>query len=147
MEIESRLKRSLESNSKLTKILFDPTVQVTRSVPRMSLMTLFSNIGGCVGLTLGYSLLQLGEKIQMALQYCRRFIRSCMGWKISLNWSLWIFSCKESVVYLFLFTFQWSCMIVRRFDFCWFGGNLKHFVDAASNVCLNFLLLIIASEK
>ena len=65
MSIESRLVRTVETNNKGIKIMFDPTVVVTKSAPTMSLMTLFSNIGGCVGLTLGYSLLQLGEKMQM----------------------------------------------------------------------------------
>ena len=71
MEIKSRLLRSIGSNSKIIRILFDPTVQVTRSIPTMTLMTLLSNIGGCVGLTMGYSLMHLGEKVQMVLQSFR----------------------------------------------------------------------------
>ena len=32
---------------------------MTKSEPTMSPMSLFSNIGGCIGLTLGYSILQV----------------------------------------------------------------------------------------
>ena len=52
------------------KILFDPTVRVTRSNPTMTIMTLFSNIGGVVGLTLGYSILQIVQNLDTFLQFC-----------------------------------------------------------------------------
>jgi hypothetical protein len=51
------------------KVMFDPTVHVSRSKPTMDLVTLFSNIGGILGLTLGYSLLQLFETIQLLFNF------------------------------------------------------------------------------
>ena len=59
MEIESRKLRSFETKRKGMKLIFDPTIHVTKSEPTMSPMSLFSNIGGCIGLTLGYSILQV----------------------------------------------------------------------------------------
>ena len=67
MSIESRMLRTFPSKNKGIKILFDPTVRVTRSDPTMTPMTLFSNIGGCVGLTLGFSILQMAEQLQLRL--------------------------------------------------------------------------------
>jgi hypothetical protein len=52
------------------KILFDPTVRVTRSNPTMTIMTLFSNIGGIVGLTLGYSILQVVQNLDICILLC-----------------------------------------------------------------------------
>ena len=52
------------------KILFDPTVRVTRSNPTMTIMTLFSKIGGVVGLTLGYSILQIVQNLDTFIQFC-----------------------------------------------------------------------------
>ena len=52
------------------KILFDPTVRVTRSNPTMTIMTLFSNLGGVVGLTLGYSILQVVQNVDTFIQFC-----------------------------------------------------------------------------
>ena len=70
MEIDSRLVRTIESEKKGIKIMFDPTVRVTRSDPTMTPMTLFSNIGGCLGLTLGYSILHIIENLDIFLQFC-----------------------------------------------------------------------------
>ena len=72
MDIKSRLIRKMETDNNGIKIMFDPIVRVTRSNPTMDIMTLFSNIGGCLGLTLGYSILQLVEKMDILLQF---------GWK------------------------------------------------------------------
>ena len=69
MDIDSRLIRTYEFEENVIKIIFDPTVRIIRSDPTMSPMTLFSNIGGCVGLTLGYSILQMVEKVELFLQY------------------------------------------------------------------------------
>ena len=68
MEIESRKLREFETRRKGVKIIFDPNVHVARSEPTMSTMNLFSNIGGVVGLTLGYSLLQV---VMYLIQYCK----------------------------------------------------------------------------
>ena len=69
MDIDSRLIRTYEFEENVIKIIFDPTVRIIRSDPTMSPMTLFSNIGGCLGLTLGYSILQMVEKVEIFLQY------------------------------------------------------------------------------
>ena len=50
--------------------MFDSTVRMTRSDPTMTPMTLFSNIGGCVGLTLGYSILHMIENVDLILRFC-----------------------------------------------------------------------------
>ena len=50
--------------------MFDPTVRLTRSDPTMTPMTLFSNIGGCVGLILGYSILHMIENVVLFLRFC-----------------------------------------------------------------------------
>ena len=62
MEMESRKLRSIDYTKGL-KIIFDPNVRITKSNLTITPMTLFSNIGGCVGLTLGFSLLQILEKL------------------------------------------------------------------------------------
>ena len=41
------------------KILFNPTVEVAMSVPTITVLGLMSNIGGFLGLFLGFSILQL----------------------------------------------------------------------------------------
>ena len=68
MNIDSRKLRTIKYEEKGIKIIFDPTVHVTRSDPTMTAMTLFSNIGGCVGLTLGFSILQMVEQLMILLQ-------------------------------------------------------------------------------
>ena len=73
MEIESRLVRSFESHDKAIAIVFDPTVRLSRSVPTMTLMTLLANIGGCLCLTLVYSLLQVVLQ-RMPWPYARIFL-------------------------------------------------------------------------
>ena len=70
MEINSRMLRKVVSVQQGIKILFDPTVRVTRSNPTMTIMTLFSNIGGVVGLTLGYSILQIVQNLDTFIQFC-----------------------------------------------------------------------------
>ena len=72
MDIQSRLMRQIPTTSTGIKIMFDPIVRVTKSSPTIELMTLFSNIGGCLGLTLGYSILQLVVNSETLLQF---------GWK------------------------------------------------------------------
>ena len=79
MNVESRIIRSFDSYGDNTiQIIFDPSVRVTQSEPTMPLLTLFSNIGGCLGLTLGYSLLHLGEKIQLVMHTSSEAIRRRM---------------------------------------------------------------------
>ena len=70
MKINSRMIRKIESLKKGIKIMFDSTVRITRSDPTMTPMTLFSNIGGCVGLTSGYSILHLIENVDLFLRFC-----------------------------------------------------------------------------
>ena len=70
MEIHSRVIRKVVSAQQGIKILFDPTVRVTRSNPTMTIMTLFSNIGGVVGLTLGYSILQIVQNLDTFVHFC-----------------------------------------------------------------------------
>ena len=67
MKINSRLVRQVKKQKAGIKLLLDSTVLVTKSVITMDRMTLFSNIGGCLGLTLGYSILQLVELIETAV--------------------------------------------------------------------------------
>ena len=71
MEIKSRHMRQIGFMTGI-KIMIDPIIRVTRSNPTLEPMTLFSNIGGCLGLTLGYSLLQLVEKMDILF---------LLGWK------------------------------------------------------------------
>ena len=61
MKIESRLLRKVENKEKRIQLSFDPAVLVMKSIPTIDMMTLFSNIGGVVGLTLGLSILQALE--------------------------------------------------------------------------------------
>ena len=42
---------------------------MTKSVPTMDFMTLLSNIGGVIGLTLGYSILQMVEGLDVILKF------------------------------------------------------------------------------
>ena len=65
MQVNVRFMRTIEWNMNGIKVMFDPTVHVSRSKPTMDLVTLFSNIGGILGLTLGYSILQLFETITL----------------------------------------------------------------------------------
>ena len=75
MEIESRMIRQIEYENGV-KIIFDPTVLVTKSRPTMDLMTLLSNIGGCLGLTLGYSILQIAGEIETIIMVTWKWITS-----------------------------------------------------------------------
>ena len=68
MSIHSRLLRKVKSKIRGIKLYFDPNVRVMKSVPTMDLMTLFSNIGGVVGLTLGYSILQIVEGLEQLMK-------------------------------------------------------------------------------
>ena len=73
MEIESRMIRQIELINGV-RIIFDPIVHVTKSRPTMDLMTLFSNIGGCLGLTLGYSILQLVGEMETIIMVTWKWI-------------------------------------------------------------------------
>ena len=75
MEIQSRMIRQIEYKNGV-KIIFDPIVHVTKSRPTMDLMTLFSNIGGCLGLTLGYSILQLVGEMETIIMATMKWIAS-----------------------------------------------------------------------
>ena len=83
MEINSRVIRKVVSAQQGIKILFDPTVRVTRSNPTMTTMTLFSNIGGVVGLTLGYSILQIVQHLDSFIQLSWETVKQKMAyWKM-----------------------------------------------------------------
>ena len=69
MEVQSRFKRKVESGLNGIKLIFDPTVRITKSSPTMDQMTLISNIGGCLGLTLGFSILQLVDSLDTFIQF------------------------------------------------------------------------------
>ena len=69
LDIESRLLRKVDSVNKGIKLSFDPNVRMTKSVPTMDFMTLLSNIGGVIGLTLGYSILQMVEGLDVILRF------------------------------------------------------------------------------
>ena len=43
------------------KIMFDSSVTIVKSSPRLDAMILLSNIGGILGLTLGYSILDIAN--------------------------------------------------------------------------------------
>ena len=75
MEIESRMIRQIEYENGV-KITFDPSVLVTKSRPTMDLITLLSNIGGCLGLTLGYSILQIAGQIETSIRVTWKWITS-----------------------------------------------------------------------
>ena len=75
MEIESRMIRQIEYENGV-KITFDPSVLVTKSRPTMDLITLLSNIGGCLGLTLGYSILQIAGQIETIIRVTWKWITS-----------------------------------------------------------------------
>ena len=73
MNIESRLLRKVENKEKRIQLSFDLAVLVMKSIPTVDMMTLFSNIGGVVGLTLGLSILQALEGTeQLAKQMWRK---------------------------------------------------------------------------
>ena len=89
MEVKSRLMRTIEHNWNGIKVIFDPTVRLSRSKPTMDLVTLFSNIGGILGLTLGYSILQLFETIQLLFQrFWKGFLISQFKMKCNAGWFL-----------------------------------------------------------
>ena len=76
MSIESRLLRRVEHRNKRIQLSFDQTVLVMKSIPTIDMMTLFSNIGGVVGLTLGLSILQALEKFDHLAYLFWRKIRA-----------------------------------------------------------------------
>jgi len=69
MDVQSRFKRKEESSLNGIKLIFDPLVRITKSSPTMDQMTLISNIGGCLGLTLGLSILQLVETLDTFIKF------------------------------------------------------------------------------
>ena len=77
LEINSREIRTIDSEKNGIKVIFDPTVRVFTSTQVMDLKSLISNVGGCLGLTVGYSILQLGENIFILVQ---------LVLKKSVNW-------------------------------------------------------------
>ena len=75
MNVEYRLLRKVENKEKRIQLSFDPAVLVMKSILTIDMMTLFSNIGGVVGLTLGLSILQTLEGTeQLAKQMWRKVI-------------------------------------------------------------------------
>ena len=69
------LKR-VPSTKKEIYITISPDVQVTKSVPTMTMLSLISNIGGILGLTLGLGFLQIAEHLDKLLvawvSFCRK---------------------------------------------------------------------------
>ena len=63
IEIKSILVRKQASSiHNRWRIMFEPVVIITRSSPAMNLMTLRANIGGCLCITLGCSILQMATQ-------------------------------------------------------------------------------------
>ena len=89
MIIESRLLRKVENKEKRIQLSFDPAVLVMKSIPTIDMMTLFSNIGGVVGLTLGLSILQALEGTE---QLAKEMWRKIGTKKTKESWSLKQFS-------------------------------------------------------
>ena len=58
------------------KIMFDPTVEVTESTRIHTGLTMFSNVGGFVGLYLGYSLLDGGRIVHKLFQKFHDYLLS-----------------------------------------------------------------------
>ena len=56
------------------RLVFEPQVEVTRSVPTMTGFTLVSNIGGILGLLLGMGVLQILEIIDQGMRYLLFFV-------------------------------------------------------------------------
>ena len=59
------------------RLVFEPQVEVTRSVPTMTGFTLVSNIGGILGLLLGIGVLQILEIIDQGMRYLLFFVDNC----------------------------------------------------------------------
>ncbi len=58
MEIKSRMESTKFKSFNAIRLMFKPSVQVTRSVLTIPLINLVSNLGGLMGMFLGVSLLQ-----------------------------------------------------------------------------------------
>ena len=55
------------------KIIFDPTVEITESVKVYTGLSVLSNIGGFLGLFLGYSLLDGYRVVYTVLMFIKKF--------------------------------------------------------------------------
>ena len=58
------------------RLVFEPQVEVTRSVRTMTGFTLVSNIGGMLGLLLGIGVLQILEIIDQGMKFFLSYIAS-----------------------------------------------------------------------
>ena len=58
------------------RLVFEPQVEVTRSVRTMTGFTLVSNIGGMLGLLLGIGVLQILEIIDQGMNFFLSYIAS-----------------------------------------------------------------------
>ena len=76
MAITTRMIRTVESEENGIKLSFPPRILVSRSSPTFTMMNLFSNIGGVVGLTLGVSIMQFVQIFDKAFLF---------SWKVLEN--------------------------------------------------------------
>ena len=64
MRVDARLIREEQSRTNEIRILFDPRVMEFESSVTHDTLTLTANIGGCIGLILGVSFLQMFEILE-----------------------------------------------------------------------------------
>ena len=97
--------------SKMVILNFRPTVQVTKSIPKMSFVTVINDIGSSMGLWLGASVFSIFKMVQAAPLKCCSSNAAFANLRNTLTFAVTIFATLVSIsmgaVFFFVSFFAW----------------------------------------